>query len=47
MENKADYAELRRLYFGHRENDRTPSHSKVSNYEKNKKRLDNLVFFYF
>lgn len=33
MENKADYAELRRLYFGHRENDRTPSHSKVSNYE--------------
>ena len=33
VENKADYAELRRLYFGHRENDRTPSHSKVSNYE--------------
>lgn len=33
MENKADYAELRRLYFGPREIDSTPSHSKVSTYE--------------
>lgn len=33
MENKADYAELRRLYFSPREIDRTPSHSKVSNDE--------------
>ncbi len=33
MEQKADYAELRRLYFGHREQDKTPSHSNVSNFE--------------
>ncbi len=33
MENKADYAELRRLYFGPREINSTPSHSKVSTYE--------------
>ena len=33
VENKADYAELRRLYFGPREIDNTPSHSKVSSYE--------------
>ncbi len=33
MEQKADYAELRRLYFSPREQDKTPSHSNVSNFE--------------
>lgn len=33
MEQKADYAELRRLYFGHREQEKTPSHSNISNFE--------------
>ena len=33
MEQKADYAELRRLYFSHPEKDKTPSHSIESNFE--------------
>lgn len=33
MEQKADYAELRRLYFSPREQDKTPSHSNVSSFE--------------
>ena len=33
MEQKADYAELRRLYFGYREQDKMPSHSGESNFE--------------
>lgn len=33
VEQKADYAELRRLYFSHPEKDKTPSHSIESNFE--------------
>jgi len=33
MEQKADYAELRRLYFGYPEQDKMPSHSGESNFE--------------
>lgn len=33
MEQKADYAELRRLYFGYREQDKMPSHSGESNFD--------------